>query len=426
MPITTRAALAMGVALALAVAACSGDDDSASGAAASGGEGSGAATSATTAAAATKTPYPADYKSDVYSDDANWLCKPGRDDVCSRDLDATVVKADGSTEVERHHAADDPPIDCFYVYPTTSGDPGPNSDFKPQEAQEIATAYNQVARLNQDCRVFAPIYRQITVSMIGGGARGGGQSGRNPGEIAYGDVLDAFKYFIVHESHGRPFVLIGHSQGSSQLSQLMQQEIDDQPLLRDRLVSALLLGWPVGVPPGKAVGGDFKHIPLCEAADQTGCIVAYSSFRSTSPPPAGSLFGRARGGAGLQAACVNPAALGGGSATLHPYFAVHQPDGTLLGGASAQPFADKARTAEIKTPFVTYPDFVDAECVHEGDFTYLKLTVKGDPSDPRTDDIGGDLTPEWGMHLVDANVAMGDLVDLVKTQSEAFQKSSGD
>jgi hypothetical protein len=38
---------------------------------------------------------------------------------------------------------------------------------------------------------------------------------------------------------------------------------------------------------------------------------------------------------------------------------------------------------------------------------YLALVVHGDPADPRTDDIGGDLTPDWGKHLIDANVAMG-------------------
>jgi hypothetical protein len=420
MPTTTRALVALGVSLALLAAACSGDDDTAGAAGGSGGSG-GSGDEGSAATADVETPYPG-YQSEVYADDAHWLCKPGRDDVCARDLDATVVAADGSTEIERQEPAADPPVDCFYVYPTTSADAGANSDFEPGESEETATAYNQVARLTSACRVFAPLYRQFTLSTIGGGA--GGDGGANPFDVAYDDVLDAFRDFIANESDGRPFVLIGHSQGASHLSRLVAEEIDDEPLLRDRLVSALLLGWPVTPPEGGVVGGSFQHIPLCEAVDQTGCVVAYSSFRSTAPPPAGSLFGRAMGGGeggGDQAACVNPARpQGGGPAMLHPYFAVDQPDGTLLGGASAQPFADPARTAEITTPFVTYPDLVEAECVHEGDFTYLSLTVHGDPDDPRTDDIGGDLTPEWGMHLVDANVAMGDLVALVQRQAEAF------
>jgi hypothetical protein len=405
------ATIALAAALAaFAVSCSSGDDD------ASGDEEAGADTTAAEAA------LPAGYEgyaSEVYADDAHWLCKPGiADDVCSRDLDATAVAADGSTEVIEHRVADHPPVDCFYVYPTTSYDPGPNSDFEVGEPEEIFTAYNQVARLTSTCRVYAPIYRQLTLSSIGGGDEGDG-GGADPGAVAYGDVVDAFKDYIVNESDGRGFVLIGHSQGAGMLSRLITDEIDDEPLLRDRLVAAYILGASVQVPEGEVVGGSFANVPLCEQDDQTGCVVSYASYRSTSAPTGAGFFGR--GGDGTRAACVNPADLAGGPAPVQPYFLVTQPDGTLLGGTSgAQPFADPARTAEIATPWVTYPDFVAAECVSDGDYTYLSLTVDGDPSDPRTDDIGGDLNEQWGMHLIDANVAMGDIVDLVATQADAY------
>src|SRR5262245_61374712 len=60
-----------------------------------------------------------------YSADASWLCRPGRQDACAVDLSTTVVGADGSLTVERFAPDPDPPIDCFYVYPTVSLDPGP-------------------------------------------------------------------------------------------------------------------------------------------------------------------------------------------------------------------------------------------------------------------------------------------------------------
>ncbi len=407
-----RLAIALVAAGLVASAGCSsGDDDSP----AAGDE----AGDAETPAADTALPAGYEgYASEVYADDAHWLCKPGiADDVCTRDLDTTAVAADGSTEVVEHRSAGDPPVDCFYVYPTTSGDPGINSDFEPGEAQEIYTVYNQAARLTSTCRVYAPIYRQLTLSAIGGGAEP--TDGTDPRAIAYGDVVDAFTHYIANESDGRGFVLIGHSQGAGMLTQLIADEIDDEPLLRDRLVSAYLLGSSVQVAEGDVAGGDFANVPLCEQPDQTGCLVSYSSYRSTSPPVAGSFFGR--GGEGTEAACVNPADLAGGRAPVQPYFVVTQPEGTLLGGtAAAQPFADPARTAEITTPWVTYPDLVEAECVSDGDFTYLALTVAGDPADPRTDDIGGDLNEQWGMHLIDANVAMGDIEDLVASQGQAY------
>src|SRR5690606_2204549 len=243
-----------------ALAACSSDDGDSDAAEEDG---------ARTEGAATEVALPESwegYTSESYADDAHWLCKPGiADDVCEdTDLDATVVEADGSTEVVEHEVAEDPPVDCFYVYPTTSYDEGPNSDWEPGEAEEISTVRNQAARLTASCRVFAPIYRQATLSAIGGGFR------EDTREVAYGDVLDAFMEYVVNLSDGRGFVLIGHSQGAGMLSRLIAEEIDDEPLLRDRLVAAYILGSSVQVPECEVVGGDFENVPLCEEEDQTG------------------------------------------------------------------------------------------------------------------------------------------------------------
>lgn len=409
-----RAAVAAAMAAALLLGACSsGDDDTGTGDETGSTEGAGEA-------AALPEGYEG-YTSETYADDAHWLCKPGiDDDVCARDLDATVVEADGTTEVQPHEAADDPPIDCFYVYPTTSRDEGANSDLVPAENQEIITVLNQAARLTSQCRVFAPVYRQVSLGAIGGSDAAAADEDVDPREVAYGDVVDAFKDYVANDSDGRGFVLIGHSQGSGMLTQLIADEVDDEPLLRDRLVGAYLLGSGVSVPEGEVVGGAFQNVPLCEASDQTGCVVTYASFRSTAPPPDNSFFGRVRDGDGV-AGCVNPASPSGGPAMTSPYFTLDAPEGSLLGGtSSAQPFADASRTAEITTPWVTYPDFIQAECVQDGDFNYLELTIEADPDDPRTDDIGGDLSPEWGMHLVDSNVAMGDIESMVGEQAEAY------
>ena len=408
-----RHAAAAVLALALVAAACSGDDDS------SGRDDARDTTTTDTSGEAAALPEGYEgYTSELYADDANWLCKPGKqDDVCARDLDATSVAADGSTQVMPHEVAEDPPIDCFYVYPTISGDPGPNSDLVPAEAEEINTVYNQAARLTSSCRMFAPVYRQLTLSMIGGGGPAPAP-GTDPRAIAYGDVVDAFKSYIANDSDGRGFVLIGHSQGAGLLERLLEDEIDDEPLLRDRLVSAYILGSTVHVPEGEVVGGDLDSIPLCQADDQTGCVVTYATFRASAPPDAASFFGRSNDVG--PAACVNPADLaGGGPAPLHPYILVDGQPAGILGG-SLQPFADPARTAEIQTPWATYPDLLDGECKSDGQFTYLALTVNGDPADPRVDDIKGDLPGGWGLHVMDANIAMGDIESLVASQAAAY------
>lgn len=364
----------------------------------------------------------AGYESELYGTDDHWLCRPGlAGSVCDRDLDTTVIEADGSTRLEPFVAAEDAPVDCFYVYPTISRDEGVSADLQPGEDEEIGAVLNQAARLGSVCDVYAPVYRQVTLSGISGG--GDSDDVTEAFAAAYGDVLDAFQQYIAHDNDGRGFVLVGHSQGAGLLGQLISQEIDDDPALRDHLVSALLLGNAVAVPPGEDVGGSFAEIPLCTEDGQIGCVITYASFRDTSPPPATSFFGRVRPDAealtehpDAVAACTNPAALGGGPAPLSPYF----PTGRIEAEVGTDQLADEP----VTTPFVSFPGLLRGECVSEGGFDYLEVTVEGGPEDARVvDDVPGDLTPQWGLHLVDANIAMGDLVDRDGEQVTAYSES---
>jgi hypothetical protein len=368
------------------------------------------------AATAAGEPYPG-YHSTIYADPAHWLCRPDKDDVCDHGLDATVVRADGSTRLERFHAATDPRIDCFYIYPTISTDPGGNSDLIPGADQELFVVGQQAARLGAVCRVFAPVYRQVTLTALT--ARLAGQNVPVDAQLAYNDVLDAWKHYIANDNHGRGVILIGHSQGASVLTQLIKNEIDPSPELRGRLVSAMLLGTSLQVPIGKDVGGDFANVPLCHRASQTGCVITYGSFRATAPPPSNSLFGVSRG-PGLQAACTNPAALGGGRGALKSYLPTDGKSLPILPAVMPQ-WVDPALGVDITTNFVTLPGFLEAQCAEHDGFVYLAIDVEGNPADPRIDDIhGADLTPEWGLHLIDVNEAMGNLVDIAATQSHAY------
>src|SRR5690606_9130171 len=201
----------------------------------------------------------------LYADDANWLCRPGMaGNVCTEtDLDATVVEADGTTTVEPFEPAEDPPVDCFYVYPTISADPTANSDLVagPEEKGIVA---GQAARLGEVCRVFAPMYRQNTLASMMGTVDSD-LSREERGAIAYDDVVDAWKHYLANDNDGRGVILVGHSQGSGLLARLLAEEVDDEPALREKLVSAMLIGSSVTVPEGEVVGGTFENIPLCEA-----------------------------------------------------------------------------------------------------------------------------------------------------------------
>jgi hypothetical protein len=153
-------------------------------------------------------------------------------------------------------------------------------------------------------------------------------------------------------------------------------------------------------------------------------VITYASFRSTIPPPANTLFGKVAG-ADMVAACTNPAALGGGSGPLHAHLAR---DGTSIVGRSP---AKAWVTAEqpIETPFVSVPGLLTAQCATNENATYLEVTVVREPGGSRTDDIVGDLNgangqpqANWGLHLVDVNLGMGNLIDIVRAQTKAYGK----
>ncbi len=358
--------VAVGVVVAVLAAACSGGSPA---------EAPAPAPAPTTAAPAGKIAHP-----------TVWLCRPGMAaNPCDGDLDATVVSPTGTTR-EVFRPAADPPVDCFYVYPTVSPAPTTNAPLRAGPA-EVATVRAQAARFAAVCRVFAPVYRQITSR----GLTTGGLTDRAARALAHGDVVSAWHDYLAHHSAGRRFVLIGHSQGTFELTQLLQEEIDGRPELRARLVSALLIGGYVGVKPGQDTG-DLTNVPACRRPGQTGCVVAYNSYAGV--PPAGALFGRPS--SGREILCTNPAALTGGAAPLRPYL----------------PASELGRPGQ---GFVTIPGALRAECRKRAGVSWLD--VSGTTAQARQLLGAASNRPAWGLHRADVSLALGDLVALVRTQS---------
>ena len=401
--LANRRIAAIVVAIALAVVGCSSGSSSTATTAATSTVAAATTSAVTTTAAATTTAatVPA-YTSTVYADKAHWICRGDTTDVCDTAHPTTVIAPDGSTSERPYTVAKNAPVDCFYVYPTISEDPTLNSDLVP--GAELGMVEQQGAQFSQLCTVYAPVYRSVTLAGLFNPALPGDHTAA--WKTAAADVADAWKHYLANDNHGRGVILIGHSQGAGMLSQLLKNVIYPDPFQRSLLVSAYIVGGAIEVPEGKDVGGDLQNIPLCRSTEQTGCVVTYATFRSTAPPPADSFFGKPMGSTGL-AGCVNPAAPGGGSAPLD----MAMPSGDwVLADHSLKP----------TTPFVDLPGLVTAQCASTNGFTYLEVTVHADKADPRADDITGDLSPQWGLHMVDISLAAGSLLALAKQQIGAY------
>lgn len=340
-----------------------------------------------------------------------WLCRPGRADPCSSDQAVTSIAADGRRTTEVIKPNPDAPIDCFYVYPTISDDPNPHSTLKVGPG-ELRAVTQQFAAFASVCRPFAPMYRQITLAGLRA-AMAGNTSGVNP-EKAIEDVRTAWRHYLANDNKGRGVVLVGHSQGSRMLLELLKRDVDGKPA-QQRLVSALLIGFNVMVPTGTNAGGSLPTLPLCKSGAQTGCVVAYSTFRETSPPPNNARFGRSNV-PGSEVACTDPVLLSG-----QPVRSLLTRQANLLG----QPIlrGEWERSLEgVTTPFVDLPGLLRVACVKEGVTHYLAMNLDDIARGSRASNVPGDIVvndrtlDDWGLHLIDVNLVMGNLLDIVRQQ----------
>jgi hypothetical protein len=353
-----------------------------------------------------------------YSDPNLWLCRPGNQpNECDVDLDATEFLADGSRRVVPHVRATNPKFDCFYVYPTVDLKGDGNMTNLSDVSTERDPLDSQAVRFTRLCEVYAPLYRQVSLS---------GVKITGDGALALQDVRDAFRFYLEHLSNGRNFVIMGHSQGAAMLAAMMQTDVDPVPAVRSRMISALLIGGGLVVTQGQRTGDgsnvtmnngiplglSFKNIPTCATLGETGCLIAYSSFSKQYPPGPHALFGRAPDG--FETACVNPATIAGNPGLYRgSYFPVRV----------NQPFFSSLEPipAGVTTPSLLYRNVFHGECVHRNGFSYLEISLQRAPGDQRAEPpYHSVVEPGFGLHLVDYNLPLDDLIDAVSQQAAAM------
>ena len=156
---------------------------------------------------------------------------------------------------------------------------------------------------------------------------------------------------------------------------------------------------------------------FCHAAErwsdgQLGCVIAYRSYEENHPPVDGS-NDLAR--PGMDNACTNPGALGGGESYYDAYFPV------MLNNILFQVGSNPG----IATHFARFQTFYAGECVPDDTgHSYLEIRMRPEVGDQRTNPINfdhGTLNPAvLGTHIIDYAFALGELKSLVAAKAAAM------
>lgn len=180
--------------------------------------------------------------------------------------------------------AGEPPADVFFVGPTTF-DGGrhwnaPIDDPKADRLFRQVMAPNYAGPFVRVGRIFAPRYRQASLYTL----MTLRDDAREARRFAYGDVAQAFRYYVAHYNLDRPFVIVGVEQGGTLATRLIAEEVAANPTLRARLAAAYLVQ--------TVVPSDNPPLPPCLAPKQTGCLAAWASVYDGEPERAQALLDR--------------------------------------------------------------------------------------------------------------------------------------
>ena len=136
--------------------------------------------------------------------------------------------------------------DVFYVYPTVSTisyEDNGNSWYADITLSEVREEANDNQRFNKmlygEYNFYAPYYRQMIFEAYQQPASMLVQLVETPAQ----DINDAFQYYMANYNHGRPFFLMGHSQGSQVLIELLKKGMTAEQ--RQQMVAAYCIGYHV-------------------------------------------------------------------------------------------------------------------------------------------------------------------------------------
>lgn len=206
-----------------------------------------------------------------YRQDSSWWAKPGLADDPSRWQPTLWDGRPLPPLVPKQRAA------TFFIHPTTylerdrwnaPLDPGGDAAYR---AKLFVRSQASVFASVSD--PWAPKYRQAAY----GAFLLKSENAQKALDLAFSDVKAAFESFLAAQPAERPLILAGHSQGALHLLRLLSEY---GPRLKDRLVAAYVVGWPVSTRADLPATG----LSACDAPRQSACVLSWQSFGEPSNP----------------------------------------------------------------------------------------------------------------------------------------------
>ncbi len=214
---------------------------------------------------------------------------------CSNSVESTEVDSVADYSKHEHWLSlpleNTKNIDVFYVYPTAWYKEDPSEpDFCAIDNKIMLigsrSAFNRQATAFETVgNIYAPYYRQAdakyTLSLPEN------ERWNVIGSIPAKDVIAAFDYYIKNYNNGRPFILLGHSQGSNVILFLLKEYMYKNPTVYKRMICAYVIGYPVTAEFMYAN----EHLKFAEGPDDLGVIISYNTQSPNVAPGSNIVMG---------------------------------------------------------------------------------------------------------------------------------------
>ena len=172
-------------------------------------------------------------------------------------------------------------VDTFYIYSTAyfessfvKGAPDYAPLDNPEMLEGVKAEYVTNASVyEQSTNVFVPYYRQAGMRYAAEIRKKTGDIDSALSGIPYDDIRAALDCYFRKYNNGRPFIIAGHSQGSSMVKYVLKNYFKEHPEYYKRMVAAYVIGFSV-------TKGDlekYPHLKFAAGESDTGVIISWNT-----------------------------------------------------------------------------------------------------------------------------------------------------